>query len=134
MAFPLGATAIYAGLLALIAVALGLNVSRVRLREGVDLGDGGRMPLLQATRAFANFAEYVPLALLVIALVEWAQAPRWLVHALGIALVVGRLAHAAGLLSAPGRSTGRALGIGLTWLVLVVAGALALYYGLIRQA
>ncbi len=133
MAFPLNATAIYAGVLALIAVALAVNVSRLRFRTGVGLGDGGDEGLLRARSAFGNFAEYVPLALIVIGLIEMAHGPRWLVHALGVALVVGRVLHAQGLSRTSGWSFGRAAGMACTWAVLAVGGAVALYYGLIWQ-
>jgi uncharacterized membrane protein YecN with MAPEG domain len=129
--FPLNMTVLYAGLLALLGLFLAIMVTRARAASRVDLGDGGKEPLMRAIRVHANFCEYVPLALIVIGLTEMAGGPRWLVHALGVALVLGRVLHAQGLYSSSGRSLGRGAGTSLTWLVLLVAGAVCTYYGIV---
>ena len=68
-----------------------------------------------------NAAEYVPLALLLMLVFEInGGSARWL-HALGIALVVGRLAHAQGLEQSNGVSPGRLVGNVLTWSVILIA-------------
>jgi uncharacterized membrane protein YecN with MAPEG domain len=129
------ATILYAGLLGLIALALAVNVSRVRAETRVAVGDGGNMKLLQAIRAHGALVEYVPLCLILIGLMEFAHAPRWLLHALGIALMLARLLHAQGLLSAnPGDAFGRKAGAGLQYLVLLVAAVACTYYGVIWHA
>jgi hypothetical protein len=46
---------------------------------------------------------------------------------LGIALIVGRLCHAIGLLSTAGQSIGRRIGTALTWGVLIVVGILLIW-------
>ncbi len=48
-------------------------------------------------RAQANFAEYVPFALVLMALAEAGGTPGWIIHPLGAALVAGRAAHAWGI-------------------------------------
>jgi uncharacterized protein len=74
----------------------------------------------QRIRAHANFVEYVPLALLLLFLVEKeAIGPRWLTIALGTTLVIARYWHAQGLLSREGVSAGRFMGTNLTGLVLL---------------
>ena len=73
----------------------------------------------------ANFAENVPLAALLIALVA-QTASTGLVHGLGGALVAARLLHAFGLSRNPGPSVGRFIGAGLTWAVMGVAAVLLL--------
>jgi uncharacterized membrane protein YecN with MAPEG domain len=129
------ATILYAGLTGLIALVLALNVSRVRSAVRVAVGDGGNMRLLQAIRAHGALIEYVPLCLIMIGLIELARGPRWLVHGLGILLVVARLLHAQGLLSAnPGEALGRKTGAGLQYLVLLVAAIACTYYGVIWRA
>ena len=129
------ATILYAGLLGLIAFALAVNVSRVRAATKIVIGDGGNMKLLQAIRAHGALIEYVPLCLIMIGLLEFAHAPRWLVHGLGILLVLARLLHAQGLLSAnPGPSFGRGSGAGLQYLVLLVGAVACTYYGVIWLA
>jgi hypothetical protein len=128
-AFPLQATAIYAGILLLIGLVLGALTTRARVKNSVLIGDGGKEPVIKAIRAHANFAEYVPLAVIGIGLAEMAGGPAWLVHGMGIVLVVARLAHAQGLYQSTGRTPGRLAGASLTWIVYLVAGLACLYYG-----
>ena len=95
----LPATSLYAGLLGLMLVLLSALVIRVRIRARVSLGDGGDDALVRAIRAQANFAEYTPMALVLIALAEIQGAPGWVIHLLGLTLLAGRVAHAVGLMS-----------------------------------
>ena len=96
---PLPVTALYAGLLGLLAIVLGAGSGFIRNRTGVSLGEGGagNPEQLLAFRRHGNFAEWVPLALILIAIVELNGAPTAAVHALGAALVVVRVAHPLGL-------------------------------------
>jgi len=55
---------IYAALLALLFVLLSIRTIRTRHSRGVALGHGDDPAMLRAMRVHANFAEYVPLALL----------------------------------------------------------------------
>jgi uncharacterized membrane protein YecN with MAPEG domain len=130
----LTATVFYAGLLGLLALALAIRVSRTRAATKIPLGDGGNETMQRAIRAHANFIEFVPLCLILIGLLEMAHAPRWLVHGLGIALVIARLLHAWGMSQASGPSLGRNAGAGLQYLVLLVAAAVCTYYGAIWRA
>jgi uncharacterized membrane protein YecN with MAPEG domain len=90
-------TALYAGLLGLIAFAVAFAAGRLRGRLGISVGDGGNSDLLCAMRRHANFVEWVPLALILIALLEMDGAPAKSIHGLGAVLVVARVAHALGL-------------------------------------
>src|SRR5690242_9920345 len=118
---------LYVGLCALIFVVLSARVIRSRHLRQVNLGHGSHADLETAVRVHGNFAEYVPFALLVIVLVEAAGFSRYWIHALGIALVVGRLAHAQGLGAAKQPSTGRIIGVTLTFAVLAIGGALLVW-------
>ena len=91
-------TALYAGLLALLFLALSAAVIRQRGASRISLGTGDDPGLIGRFRAHGNFAEYVPLGLLLMALVEIGGAPAWHMHLLGLLLLCGRLCHAAGLL------------------------------------
>lgn len=114
----------YAGLCALLVLVLAMRVMWLRGREGVGLGDGGHAGLERAIRMHANATEYVPLALLLLALLAFeGTRPAWL-HAFGIVLVVARLLHAFGLSRASGTSFGRASGAGLTVLVMLAMAVL----------
>lgn len=86
--------------------------------------------LQRKVRAFGNFMEYVPLALLLIILLELAGTPTWLLWLLGIVLTIARIAHAWGVIAVYGPSLLRAMGFFLTLLVYSVGAATCLYYGM----
>ena len=85
----LHATALYAGILALLLMYLSFGVIKLRKSQRVSIGDGGNEDLKRAMRVQANCAEYAPISLILIALVEATGWSLWFVHGLGIALVAG---------------------------------------------
>lgn len=111
---------IYAALLGLLLLALTAAVVRLRGKHKVGIGDGGHADLALACRAHANFIEYVPLALILLLLLEYRGVPVWALHGLGSALFFGRVLHAWGLSRSQGTSPGRAIGILLTWISILV--------------
>lgn len=123
-------TVLYAGFNGLLVLVLAAGVMRQRVRARVHFGSGGDEELERAQRALGNWAEYVPLVLILMGLLEAQRTSLYLLHALGIALTVGRVLHAWGLSRSSGRSFGRAAGIGLTWTVLAVASVTAVVVGL----
>ena len=86
-------TLFYAGLLALWFVILTARVILVRRSEGVSLGDGDNKVLARRIRGHANFAEYVPITLVVLGFFEMSGGATWAVHAVGLMLLAGRLLH-----------------------------------------
>jgi uncharacterized membrane protein YecN with MAPEG domain len=86
-------TPLYAALLAAWFLVLTLRVVQERGKSHVYLGDGGNPSLQRAIRGHANFAEYVPLALLLLAILELSRFSLYLVHTLGLLLLVARLLH-----------------------------------------
>jgi hypothetical protein len=66
-------------------------------------------------RIHANAAEFLPLGLVMLLVLELMAARFWVLHALGLALLLGRVAHCIGLSSASGASFGRSLGFSLTF-------------------
>jgi hypothetical protein len=113
-------TALYAGLLVPIFVFLAVRVIGARRNAKVAIGDGGDKALLRRMRVHANFAEYVPLALVLMALAESLGTNRWLLHASGIALVAARLVHAAGVSQMKENLALRTAGMAGTFTVLAV--------------
>lgn len=111
-------TPIYAGLLGLLFIRLSFAVIGVRRSEQVSLGDGDSGKLQKASRVHGNFAEYTPLALLLIGMLELNGAPWWLVHGLAAPLLVGRVLHAYGLGAAQQIIRFRIVGMVLTFLSL----------------
>ena len=94
-------TSLYAALLALLYLAITVDVLRARYASKIALGTGEDRVLFRAARAHANFAEYVPLILVLMALAESGGAPWLLVHAMGLATLVGRTLHAYGIRQEP---------------------------------
>lgn len=125
-----GITLIFTALHALLLVALAAPIVAHRLRRDIGLGDGADPQLLRHIRVHGNFIEYVPLALLLLALLELAGLdPRWL-WTFGVTLLVARLLHAFGLRRSAGSSPGRALGAILTFLDLIAMAGTALWMAL----
>ena len=123
--FPHPITALYAGVLAILLVVISARVSVLRAKFKVMFGDGGKEPLMRAIRAQGNFTEYVPLALLLIGMVEWAGTKPWVVHSLAGGLLASRLIHYWGITAR--KDPGRGIGVTITWIVLAVAGVVVLY-------
>lgn len=133
MVASLNITLLYAGLLAVLLIIWSLNVVRLRLQEQVGLGSGQSMRLAAAIRIQGNFVEYVPMALVLLALMEWHGAAAPLLHTLGLVLLIGRLIHGIGLTQSAGKSAGRMLGTLATMAVLLVQAGYALgaYFGVV---
>jgi uncharacterized membrane protein YecN with MAPEG domain len=125
-AYP-AVSATVAALIGLLAAFLTLRVIALRVRLRVDAGDGGHATLAQAIRAQANLLELAPLALLLLAFAEWSIAWRGVIVALGVLLLVARLASAWGLSHSLELGSARKAGAGLTALVIVACSALILY-------
>lgn len=123
-------TALYAGLLAPLYLFLTYRVIRLRRGRRVDLGDGGDRLLRRYLRGHANFAEYVPLGLLLLLLLELGGWAGWLLHLLGLMLLAGRLAHAWSFSAAELRLPSRTAGMVLTTAMLAIAALLCLLQGL----
>lgn len=123
-------TALYGGLLGLLFLVLCWQVVDHRRKGKVGLGTGGNPDLERAIRVHGNFAEYAPLFLVLLLLAELGGAAAWLLHALGGAFVLGRVAHAWGLSKSGGTSPGRFYGTLVTWIALLVAALLNLWLAL----
>jgi uncharacterized membrane protein YecN with MAPEG domain len=107
-----------AGAAALLNLWLGLRVSLLRRQFKVSVGDGGQPAIATRMRAHANYTEYTPFFLILLAVVELAAGPRiglWLV---AIVYILGRIAHAFGM-DRPGGNPLRVAGILVTWVCLL---------------
>jgi uncharacterized membrane protein YecN with MAPEG domain len=115
-------TACYLAVLALLYVALSLQVIRLRLMNRAAFGDSGNVALRSAIRAHAHFAEYVPITTLMIGFLEASGASALRVHVLMGALVVARLLHPLGMYAAPNTvrfRIGRTGGVTITIALLI---------------
>ena len=95
-------TSIIASILAILMFPLTLQISIRRAALGkaandltaVVFGDGGDEKLRRRIRALGNFIEYVPMCLIMLALMESSGASRNLLWSVGGLLVFGRFLHA----------------------------------------
>jgi hypothetical protein len=115
-------TSLYAGLLAMLFVFLSTRVIKARRQYHVSIGTSHRL-VERPVRAHGNFAEYVPFALLLMALNEINGLPDWTLHVFGTLLVAGRLLHAIGISREPENFRWRVLGMSLTFVVILFSGA-----------
>ena len=122
-------TALYAALLAFFFILLSFKVIGKRRQFKVGIGSKGEMALERAIRVHGNFAEYVPFALLLIFLAEYAGLASLWIHILGCALLLGRLLHAYGVSKVQEPLKFRVIGTLLTQTVMLVSAVviIALY-------
>lgn len=122
-------TPLYAAIIALLFVVLSVRTLRLRHRHRVAIGHGDNRVLERAARAHANFAEYVPIALLLIFFLETLTSSSLLVHVLCIALLVGRVSHAYGVSQPKENFLFRVFGMAMTFTaILTAAGRLLFAY------
>jgi uncharacterized protein len=122
-------TAAYLAVLALLYAGLSLQVVRLRRKFRVAFGDGGNAELRNAIRAHSHFAEYVPIIVLMVAMLEIAGSPTTRVHMLMGALLIARLLHPLGMYAKPLTTQfqiGRVGGMVITTVVMISAAALTL--------
>jgi uncharacterized membrane protein YecN with MAPEG domain len=118
-------TPLYAGLLAFLFLVLSWRVIQFRQR-GIPLGDGGDAKMVRRIRGHGNFAEYVPLILLMMGFLEIGGTSAYALHGLGFVLLVSRLLHGYALSFTERFRFGRTWGAGLTLLLLGLCGVLCL--------
>jgi uncharacterized protein len=114
---------IYAAVFAIFFVVLSIRTIRQRRSLKIGLGDAGNKDMQRAVRVHANFAEYVPLSLLMIYLVEQSGVYVWFLHALCLGLLAGRLSHAYGVSQTKENYRYRVAGMTLTLATLVTCAA-----------
>ena len=125
MQITLPITLTIAGAAVLINIWLGARVSQMRFRHKVSVGEGGNPQVATRMRAHANFIEYTPFFLILLALVELSQGSKTWLWGVAIVYILGRLAHPFGMdRQAPNKL--RVIGILLTWAVLLGLAAYAL--------
>jgi len=119
-------TSMTAALAAVALVVLSIRVSLRRKQVGLKLGHSEDVVLMRRIRAQGNFIEYVPLALILLALAEYRQAPVVMLWTIAALLIAGRSLHLAGIMTA--RTPLSAPGMVGTYGALLV-GAAALLLG-----
>lgn len=120
-------TSLYAGILGLLFVGLSVFTILGRFKHRVSMGDGGNEDMLKRIRLHGNFAEYVPLALILILLTELGNTSSYVVHALGALLVSGRVFHALGLYNVAPINKSRQIGMACTFFVLIIGSIASIW-------
>ena len=117
-------------ILAIQMLILSMLVSFRRVSLGKSEGDASKYPyqdggdetLRRRIRAHGNFVEYVPLCVIILAVMELNQVEAQTLWYLGGAFVAGRIFHTFGMLNNPHFPLPRILGMFSTYAVLI-AGA-----------
>lgn len=109
---------------ALINLWLGIRIGQVRTSEKVSIGDGGNEKVIRRMRAQANFVEFTPFVLILIALIELATGTSTWLWAVMAVFMIARIVHALGM---DGMAKGRPIGIMLTLLIMTGLAGYAAY-------
>ena len=119
---PLPVTLAAAAAAALVNIWLSARVVTARRPLKISVGDGGDDVVLRRMRAHANFAENMPIFLILLAALEIAGGDRTIVVPAAIAFVIARIAHGIGM---DGGSVARLRMLGMmttTIAILLLAG------------
>ncbi|MDG5488682.1 MAPEG family protein [Sphingomonas sp. BGYR3] len=120
IALPVALTTVAA--CALINFWLAMRIVKIRMSQGIVHGDGGDSRMAARMRAHANFAEYTPIVLILIALIELAMGTSLWLWLAGGTYVVARILHPIGMDGwLPERQVGT-IGTFTAMLLLAVAG------------
>lgn len=122
-------TMITTALLAIVNIWIGFRAVQIRARDKILIGDAGNPSMIARMRAHSNFSEYVPLAVILMGLIEMAGGARTGLIVAGGALLIARIAHPLGM-DRPAPNVFRAGGMLTSVLVTIaLAGwALAIAY------
>ena len=91
-------TPLYAALLGLMLIMLSIKIIKTRRKYHVSLGDANSIEMKRCMRAQANFSEYTPIFLILLAFSEMKGLSLWAVNLFGTVFFVGRIMHAYSLL------------------------------------
>ncbi len=124
---PLPISLTFAGAFALLNLWLGYRCVRIRVNGPGGVGDLG-IPVLRARmRAHANFVEYTPFVLILMALLEYAGGSAEALKGAGIVYLLARVLHAFGI-ERP-RFAMQLIGAIGTWIVLLALAIWAIWAG-----
>lgn len=128
---PMPVTALYAGIFGLFALFLSFKAGSLRGKTGISIlyGEPVNWELAENVRRHQNFLEYVPMIVIMMGAIELNGGSTLLLHAVGILLIVARVAHMLGLHADNMSHTGRLIGAGGTALLTLVTGGYAVWIG-----
>lgn len=103
----------------LLVLALAMNVSRLRIKHKISLGDGGNKCLMAAIRTHCNALEQLPIFAIVIIALTFLGISTILLSTLVIGFTLARLFHAYGMLYRV--FIARRVGAGFTYVFQLIA-------------
>ncbi len=113
---------LYAALLSFIFVFLSIKTISTRRALRIGIGHSNNEKMLRVMRVHSNFAEYVPLALLLLFFLETQNAHQLILHGLCSFLVIGRCLHAYGVSQENEKFVFRITGMALTFTTILSCG------------
>ena len=113
----------YAGVFGLLFIVLSARTIMARRSAKVAIGTGRNKQLERAVRVHANFAEYVPLTLLLISFAEQRGTHHLVINLLCAVFLIGRALHAWGVSQEHENFTYRVTGMMITFATIVVSSA-----------
>ena len=125
-------TSLYAAALGLLALALTVQVIALRVKSGVSFLHGDNMALAERIRRHGNFMEFVPLALILLALAEAGGAPRALLHVSGALLLAARVIHPFGIIHNQAARPARIFGALGTMVAILMSIGLIVWQHILR--
>ncbi len=120
-------TSIYAALLGIMFTAITLRIALIRNVRSLSMGHGGDLDFEKLIRGQANFTETVPIALILIFLLEHQGTAAVTLHTLGIALLLGRISHYLQLTGTLQHTIFRVIGMVLTLSAILIASTRLLF-------
>jgi uncharacterized protein len=99
---------------------LWMRVSAIRSETNTSIGDNGNVQLLQRIRCHGNFIEWVPFILILMILAELQGAGSAWLHAAGVLMLIGRIAHPFGLKTDNAGHPLRYVGNGTNFLAVII--------------
>ena len=122
-------TALYAGILTVFSLVLSGKAGGFRGKTGISIlhGEPSNMDLAQRVRVHQNFLEYVPMALILMGIIEVNGGNATFLHVFGVVLIISRVAHAIGLKHDNMAHPGRVIGAGGTFLMSFAAAVYAVW-------
>ena len=96
---PLPVTLLYGGLCALLVTLLGARVSQQRIQRKISVKAEVPAEILREVRAHGNAAEWVPMMIVLLAILELSGVRSMALHLLGGSMFIGRLVHAYGMIA-----------------------------------
>jgi uncharacterized protein len=113
-------TGIYASVLSLLMIFLGIRVSLLRGKTGISILSGDSKELAERVRVHANLAENLPMAIILMGIVEVQGAGLYVMHAIGLILLVSRLIHPFGIVYDNGNVVWRGVGMAGTAIAMLI--------------